>query len=102
MIRRPPTSTLFPYTTLFRSILARVWFEKWRGKVQIKHGLTRGDGANQLRRHNDNQFRILLGNGFGLEKLSQKRNVSYERDLLESLRRPIIEKSPDRKTLPFV
>src|SRR5688572_32338561 len=25
MIRRPPRSTLFPYTTLFRSSLARVW-----------------------------------------------------------------------------
>src|SRR5437870_6957838 len=24
MIRRPPRSTLFPYTTLFRSILARI------------------------------------------------------------------------------
>src|SRR5258708_24121916 len=24
MIRRPPRSTLFPYTTLFRSVLARV------------------------------------------------------------------------------
>src|SRR3712207_9483495 len=28
MIRRPPRSTLFPYTTLFRSI-----FRKWFGKV---------------------------------------------------------------------
>src|SRR5258705_3359154 len=25
MIRRPPRSTLFPYTTLFRSLLAREW-----------------------------------------------------------------------------
>src|SRR2546422_2354200 len=25
MIRRPPRSTLFPYTTLFRSVLAVVW-----------------------------------------------------------------------------
>src|SRR5947209_9279575 len=25
MIRRPPRSTLFPYTTLFRSILAAFW-----------------------------------------------------------------------------
>src|SRR3712207_8231169 len=25
MIRRPPRSTLFPYTTLFRSALARGW-----------------------------------------------------------------------------
>src|SRR3712207_7911346 len=26
MIRRPPRSTLFPYTTLFRSYLARLFF----------------------------------------------------------------------------
>src|SRR3989442_3684507 len=25
MIRRPPRSTLFPYTTLFRSLLYRLW-----------------------------------------------------------------------------
>src|SRR5207237_4912625 len=25
MIRRPPRSTLFPYTTLFRSVAARCW-----------------------------------------------------------------------------
>src|SRR3712207_7115635 len=25
MIRRPPRSTLFPYTTLFRSMLGRMW-----------------------------------------------------------------------------
>src|SRR5688572_18837149 len=27
LIRRPPRSTLFPYTTLFRSLLAFAWFE---------------------------------------------------------------------------
>src|SRR5258708_26027869 len=27
MIRRPPRSTLFPYTTLFRSVIG-LWFEK--------------------------------------------------------------------------
>src|SRR2546429_2984328 len=40
MIRRPPRSTLFPYTTLFRSLLANVylhyvfdlWIEVWRQK----------------------------------------------------------------------
>src|SRR5688572_32508081 len=31
MIRRPPRSTLFPYTTLFRS---RVFFEKSEGLMQ--------------------------------------------------------------------
>src|SRR2546430_6395733 len=29
MIRRPPRSTLFPYTTLFRSGLARNTIRKW-------------------------------------------------------------------------
>src|SRR2546430_7393280 len=27
MIRRPPRSTLFPYTTLFRSLHAKRWFD---------------------------------------------------------------------------
>src|SRR3712207_9121002 len=30
MIRRPPRSTLFPYTTLFRSL------QQWLGQVEIK------------------------------------------------------------------
>src|SRR2546422_3230609 len=30
MIRRPPRSTLFPYTTLFRSRIRRWW--RWRGQ----------------------------------------------------------------------
>src|SRR5256885_9414995 len=29
MIRRPPRSTLFPYTTLFRSLDQRVWRAEW-------------------------------------------------------------------------
>src|SRR3990167_8359574 len=44
MIRRPPRSTLFPYTTLFRSALgARVGF------VVDLHQLTDGDGGVLLR-----------------------------------------------------
>src|SRR5690606_42058788 len=41
MIRRPPTSTLFPYTTLFRSQLGRM------GNFQKRHGHPLGaDGAD--------------------------------------------------------
>src|SRR5260370_7902348 len=32
MIRRPPRSTLFPYTTLFRSLLLSV--PDWRGRLE--------------------------------------------------------------------
>src|SRR5256885_10719871 len=40
MIRRPPRSTLFPYTTLFRSTPARVH----GGLAQLARGLARGLG----------------------------------------------------------
>src|SRR5258705_13951262 len=43
MIRRPPRSTLFPYTTLFRSKSTRSWwFELTRGSVV--HDLVRRAG----------------------------------------------------------
>src|SRR6266516_6866163 len=41
MIRRPPRSTLFPYTTLFRSQITR---SQTRGKAPHPH-----DGTNDLR-----------------------------------------------------
>src|SRR3712207_7113985 len=37
MIRRPPRSTLFPYTTLFRSILGQTWEET--GETIDEHAL---------------------------------------------------------------
>src|SRR2546430_4447262 len=33
MIRRPPRSTLFPYTTLFRSLSGTIWIEQQSGAV---------------------------------------------------------------------
>src|SRR3712207_7957743 len=38
MIRRPPRSTLFPYTTLFRSLRRRRW-------LVVRAGLDPGHGA---------------------------------------------------------
>src|SRR3712207_7198241 len=41
MIRRPPRSTLFPYTTLFRSLMplfvGSATFDLWRGLVHLYH-----------------------------------------------------------------
>src|ERR1039457_2342632 len=52
MIRRPPRSTLFPYTTLFRSVLA---FERWLAPGDEHHG-----GHRHGRRHRDlaGHFRV--------------------------------------------
>src|SRR3712207_8355883 len=39
MIRRPPRSTLFPYTTLFRSLAVdrfyKPWSSQWRGAASL-------------------------------------------------------------------
>src|SRR5437764_2791544 len=41
MLRRPPRSTLFPYTTLFRSVGALVQFLQQAGIFDTDHGLRR-------------------------------------------------------------
>src|SRR2546421_4289198 len=38
MIRRPPRSTLFPYTTLFRSLMAKYHVEDIRNIALVGHG----------------------------------------------------------------
>src|SRR3712207_8142157 len=47
MIRRPPRSTLFPYTTLFRSVVEQVVGALERRLPVV--GLGRGDGRLRLR-----------------------------------------------------
>src|SRR2546430_10049124 len=42
MIRRPPRSTLFPYTTLFRSPMQSVTNEKPEAQ-ELRAGMSRGD-----------------------------------------------------------
>src|SRR3712207_7062136 len=49
MIRRPPRSTLFPYTTLFRSYGVIVYQEQVMQIAQVLSGFTLG-GADLLRR----------------------------------------------------
>src|SRR2546430_3132642 len=46
MIRRPPRSTLFPYTTLFRSVLMRDDLGKPRRQVGIQAEAIQGSGAH--------------------------------------------------------
>src|SRR3989449_8684583 len=36
MIRRPPRSTLFPYTTLFRSLLGAPYYRRFSQNRQVK------------------------------------------------------------------
>src|SRR5438034_2154275 len=64
MIRRPPRSTLFPYTTLFRSDVAR----RHRGEASAGHARAVGgalpqrseEHTSELQSHSDLVCRLLL------------------------------------------
>src|SRR3712207_9146227 len=56
MIRRPPRSTLFPYTTLFRSCHGRGGPVAWRVKV-----IRVGNGLDVHRFADDGQRPLVLG-----------------------------------------
>src|SRR3712207_8671970 len=45
MIRRPPRSTLFPYTTLFRSVSDVGWFAELPDDVAVKVPVGEGEVA---------------------------------------------------------
>src|SRR3712207_7521654 len=46
MIRRPPRSTLFPYTTLFRSAVPALRFLHWRVRREDLAGGDRREGGD--------------------------------------------------------
>src|SRR5438034_6612697 len=81
MIRRPPTSTLFPYTTLFRSVLSAADWPQflgpnrdgstpekvgaWKGDLKTAWKMPIGEGrseehTSELQSHSDLVCRLLL------------------------------------------
>src|SRR5258708_29248569 len=52
MIRRPPRSTLFPYTTLFRSFrLDSAHLRRWRGRLVCALRRDPGEGRKRSEEH---------------------------------------------------
>src|SRR5258705_6900669 len=97
MIRRPPRSTLFPYTTLFRSIDGRRAIEHEAQAGQIEFGQARM--LDQPADHGDRKSTRLnsshLGISYAVFCLKKKK-----RDLSRAGRRPrswrrFSKKSPD-------
>src|SRR5438034_7974081 len=77
MIRRPPISTLFPYTTLFRSLVIREELRakapeqsapcrgaaRWEGRLETDHeglGERSEEHTSELQSHSDLVCRLLL------------------------------------------
>src|SRR5256886_4614869 len=72
MIRRPPRSTLFPYTTLFRSLDGLSNFAKYRGTYLVGPAAGRsGSMTNLIRLEVGQRHLFVWGRGFGTDPLVQ-------------------------------
>src|SRR5256885_9704058 len=95
MIRRPPRSTLFPYTTLFRSPLRR----RVEGRMDIETGTAAGAG-----RPGSGKRRIGIGYVHDMRQLAANKGRSEEHTSeLQSpcnlVCRLLLEKKKRRQTL---
>src|SRR5260370_4311653 len=69
MIRRPPRSTLFPYTTLFRSRSLRLWVGRlWSGRGFRRKPRRSEEHTSELQSHLNLVCRLLLEKKKMLEK----------------------------------
>src|SRR2546429_6956176 len=86
MIRRPPRSTLFPYTTLFRSMCAAIILENVDARVDEERLVLPAGAGYQLEgdrerkrlksRHGYNSY-----SGFFFEKKKKKRKETIEDEM---------------------
>src|SRR5258708_12688896 len=95
MIRRPPRSTLFPYTTLFRSlkwILLAIVAAFIIGFVYVDMGL---GGANQSKQQDTRAYAARV-NGETISFREYERSLYYTQKNYEQMYRPPL--SPDTIT----
>src|SRR5258707_4075752 len=92
MIRRPPRSTLFPYTTLFRSNLpGSRWHQRWNESDQREPetstltGSTSDNSSTKFTGRDRKRTRLTSSHAnksytaFSLKNLTRERNVSHLR-----------------------
>src|SRR6266851_8202333 len=71
MIRRPPRSTLFPYTTLFRSARERHPWPSRRAGARLQRSGRSEEHTSELQSHHDLVCRLLL------EKKKKKKTLLF-------------------------
>src|SRR3712207_8026861 len=73
MIRRPPRSTLFPYTTLFRSLYGEARID-WNNTVFFTYS-ARNDWSSTLPKENRSYFYQAFNGAFVFTELLPKNNI---------------------------
>src|SRR5438034_4775387 len=100
MIRRPPRSTLFPYTTLFRSPHGCVSASQARpdqasGDPAVRHrtcarsGTRSEEHTSELQSHSDLVCRLLLEKKKQRKPAPKQRNVNHRN--LQTTKRPLCD-----------
>src|SRR5690349_23747120 len=80
MIRRPPRSTLFPYTTLFRSVVissTRVWLLAWESR-----GFRRCTDSPAATRSEEHTSELQSRRDLVCRLLLEKKKTIYSRNIL--------------------
>src|SRR2546422_2700155 len=90
MIRRPPRSTLFPYTTLFRSRGSRVELRRLRRRRSARRAAPGAGpyGDRKSTRLNSSHGYISYA-VFCLKKKKKKENISYVEEIYQAEARRI-------------
>src|SRR2546422_1829829 len=101
MIRRPPRSTLFPYTTLFRSAVQRLAAHDWPGNIRelrnaVERLLILAPGPRSEEHTSELQSRLHLVCRLLLEKKNKtntkkSKHVMDQRTLKNALSEVIVE-----------
>src|SRR2546425_6003107 len=95
MIRRPPRSTLFPYTTLFRSPISTMQFAR---EVAAIEGSERGqDEAVLVEEVGDERLHLLVADGVDRREHRSEEHTSELQSLAYLVCRLLLEKKKRRR-----
>src|SRR5438105_8344697 len=87
MIRRPPRSTLFPYTTLFRSRIRRLLITSSRWRTAPLPSIFGGRVSRRSEEHTSElQSRVDLVCRLLLEKKKKKKQKKRDDDIIDAMR----------------